>query len=222
MKHQEAIGSGFSMSAMIRARDLTFEAVEQIGAAIKPGMTEEEALALAQKMLEQLHMERLWHRNIIRFGESTLMTHRDFDQPNRVLGDNDIFFIDIGVVWDGHEGDAGDTFVLGDDVEMHACAKAAREIWEDVAARWRSHRLSGTELYAFADAAAQALGWRLNMDIKGHRVCDFPHAIYRAGELGDFALCPSTGLWILEIQIAHPTRPFGGFYEDLLVMSPGR
>jgi len=23
-------------------------------------------------------------------------------------------------------------------------------------------------------------------------------------------------LWILEIQIAHPTKPFGAFYEDLL------
>jgi Xaa-Pro aminopeptidase len=220
MKNHEAVGAGFSISAMIRARDLTFEAVEKIGAAIKPGMTEEEALDLAQQILEDLRMERLWHRNIIRFGESTLMTHRDFEQPNRVLGQNDIFFIDIGVVWEGHEGDSGDTFVVGDDTEMHACARAAREIWEDVAARWRTDRLSGAELYAYADAAAKAAGWRLNTSIKGHRVCDFPHAIYRAGELGDFALCPSTGLWILEIQIAHPTRPFGGFYEDILIASP--
>ncbi len=60
------------------------------------------------------------------------------------------------------------------------------------------------------------MGWRLNLDIKGHRVCDFPHAIYRAGSLGDFGQCPATGLWILEIQIAHPTRPFGAFHEDLL------
>lgn len=58
---------------------------------------------------------------------------------------------------------------------------------------------------------------RLNQNIKGHRVCDFPHAIYKAGSLGDFGLCPSTGVWILEIQIAHPTRPFGAFYEDLLI-----
>jgi len=27
---------------------------------------------------------------------------------------------------------------------------------------------------------------------------------------------PSSGLWILEIQIAHPSEPFGAFYEDLL------
>ncbi len=61
------------------------------------------------------------------------------------------------------------------------------------------------------------MGWKLNWAVKGHRVSDFPHAIYRAGALGDFEGCPATGLWILEIQIAHPTRPIGAFYEDLLV-----
>lgn len=128
----------------------------------------------------------------------------------------DIFFVDIGPVWQGHEGDAGDTFVVGDDPEMRACAQAARTLWHEVAEQWRSHRTSGQALYAFAAERAAAMGWRLNQDIKGHRVCDFPHAIYKAGNLGDFGLCPSAGLWILEIQIAHPSRPFGAFYEDLL------
>ncbi|WP_267131055.1 hypothetical protein [Burkholderia cepacia] len=41
--------------------------------------------------------------------------------------------------------------------------------------------------------------------------------IYTAGNLGDFDAAPAAGLWTLEIQIAHPTRPFGAFYEDLLV-----
>ena len=31
---------------------------------------------------------------------------------------------------------------------------------------------------------------------------------------------PADGLWILEIQIAHPTRPIGAFYEDLLFREP--
>lgn len=53
--------------------------------------------------------------------------------------------------------------------------------------------------------------------IKGHRVSDFPHAIYRGGDLGDLAAYPNTGLWILEIQIAHPDRPFVAFHEDLLI-----
>jgi hypothetical protein len=61
------------------------------------------------------------------------------------------------------------------------------------------------------------MGWTLNWKVKGHRVSDFPHAIYKAGALGDFEGAPATGLWILEIQIAHPDRPIGAFYEDLLI-----
>jgi hypothetical protein len=71
-------------------------------------------------------------------------------------------------------------------------------------------------LYDYAAERASALGWKLNLDIKGHRVSDFPHAIFKEGNLGNFEPHPDAGLWILEIQLAHPTRPFGSFYEDLL------
>lgn len=36
------------------------------------------------------------------------------------------------------------------------------------------------------------------------------------GDLGDFAARSDAGLWILEIQLAHPIRAFGAFYEDRL------
>lgn len=213
----EATGTKFSLAAMQRARALSQLAVRRIASAVRPGMTQRQACDLATATLQKLEIERNWHPVIVRFGEDTLKTFREESDPARVLGERDIFFIDIGPVWDGHEGDAGDSFVVGDDARMAACAEAARTLWHEVAARWRADRLSGQALYAFAAERAQAMGWRLNLDIKGHRVCDFPHAIYQAGRLGDFGLCPATGLWILEIQIAHPALPFGAFYEDLLI-----
>jgi Xaa-Pro aminopeptidase len=221
MRHaQEAVGAVFSLPAMIRARDLTFEAVTKIRGQVHPGMTEGQALALAQTTLEGMGMERLWHKSLVRFGPGTLDTFHAPFEPDRVLRANDIFFVDLGVVWGGHEGDAGDTFVVGDDPDMLACAEAARELWRDVAARWREHDLSGEALYRYAVDQAEAWGWRLNWDVKGHRVGDFPHAIYKAGALGDLEACPAAGLWILEIQLAHPTRPIGAFYEDLLFEAP--
>lgn len=213
----EATGAKFSLSSMQTARAFSQLAVRRIASGMRPGMTHAQAHDLAMATLQKLEMERNWHPIVIRFGEDTLKTFREISDPGRVLGEQDIFFVDIGPVWEGHEGDAGDTFVTGDDPQMHACAEAARTLWHDVAARWRAGKLSGQALYAYAAERAQAMGWRLNLDIKGHRVCDFPHAIYRASKLGDFGLCPSTGIWILEIQIAHPTRPFGAFYEDLLM-----
>jgi Xaa-Pro aminopeptidase len=213
---REATGAKFSLASMQYARSQSWDAVKRIAAGIRPGMTEKQACAHAADVLAQGGMDRIWHPAIVRFGAGTLKTFKEQSDPARALGQNDIFFIDIGPVWDGHEGDAGDTFVVGDDPEMQACAEAARILWREVDQHWRSTGASGAALYAFAAARAAALGWRLNLDIKGHRVCDFPHAIYRAGSLGDFGLCPNTGLWVLEIQIAHPSRAFGAFYEDIL------
>lgn len=216
---REAVGEAFSLPAMWRARDLTFEAVRRIAAQIGPGVTEGRGNAIAQEVLESMGMDRLWHKNVVRFGPGTTDTFFADFVPERVLADNDIFFVDLGAVWDGHEGDAGDTFVVGDDPEMHACAAAARQLWAEVADRWRGGAVSGEALYRFASDRAQAMGWTLNWEVKGHRVSDFPHAIYTAGPLGDFDGEPVSGLWILEIQIAHPTRPIGAFYEDLLIQS---
>lgn len=213
----EAVGANFSLPAMIRARDLTFEAVRAIAAAIRPGMSEGRAHEVADEILAGMGMERLWHRNVIRFGPDTVKTFSGEFSPDYVLKDDDIFYVDLGVVWDGHEGDAGDTFAVGNDPDMIACAQAARDLWAEVAERWRKDRQSGQSLYDFANLRATQMGWRLNWEVKGHRVSDFPHRIYQAGALGDFSTVPKTGLWILEIQIAHPTRSIGAFYEDLLV-----
>lgn len=214
---REAVGEAFSLPAMVKARDLTFDAVRRIAAEIRPGVTEGRGNEIAQEVLEAMGMDRLWHKNLVRFGPGTILTfHADF-QPDYVLQANDIFFVDLGAVFDGHEGDAGDTFVVGDDAEMHACAQAARTLWHEVAAGWRDEGVTGEALYRFAKSGAEAMGWTLNWDVKGHRVSDFPHAIYKAGALGDFSAAPQTGLWILEIQLAHATRPIGAFYEDLLI-----
>ena len=215
-ERREAVGEAFSLPAMLKARDRTFEAVRRIAAAIRPGDTEGRGLEIANETLEAMGAERLWHKSLVRFGPGTTETFHAPFEPDRVLQPDDIFFVDLGAVFEGHEGDAGDTFVVGGDPEMAACAEAARTLWREVAARWREDRPTGKALYAYALDRAKASGWRLNWQVKGHRVSDFPHAIYNAGPLGALDAIPVPGLWILEIQIRHPMRAFGAFYEDLL------
>lgn len=209
------VGTTFSRERMQVARERSWRALREIGAGIVPGMTETDALALAGARLEAAGMQRIWHPSIVRFGANTLKTFRQRSEPGTTLAQNDIFFVDLGPVFEGHEGDVGDTFVVGDDPDMHACAQAARDLFDQTAARWRQG-LTGAALYAFADERARAMGWRLNHATKGHRVGDYPHAVHKAGNLGDLDAVPVPGLWILEIQIAHPHRPIGAFYEDLL------
>ncbi|WP_085633284.1 MULTISPECIES: M24 family metallopeptidase [unclassified Pseudomonas] len=213
---KEAVGERFALESMGQAQRLTWEAVDRIAQIIRPGMPESEALAQGKRILADLGMERIWHPLLIRFGVNTLKTFKQRSDGDPVLGENDIFFIDMGVVWQGHEGDAGATFTTGSDPQMIACAAAAKELFDRVEAYWREG-VAGTELYRYAADQAQAMGWTLNLDIKGHRVSDFPHAIHRGGDLGHFDGAPSPGVWILEIQIAHPELPYGAFYEDLLI-----
>jgi len=210
------VGATFSRQAMLAARERSWAALADIASRIAPGMTEADAATIAAERLATAGMQRIWHPSILRFGPNTLKTFRQRSAPDTRLGENDIFFVDLGPVFDGHEGDVGDTFVLGDDPIMHACAQAARDLFDVTAARWREG-VTGKALYDFADAQAMAMGWRLNHATKGHRVGDYPHAVHKAGNLGDFDGEPVAGLWILEIQIAHPALPIGAFYEDLLV-----
>ena len=213
---REAVGQRFDPALMQRAREKTWAALHGIRARMRPGISEDEAKAAAMDVFRELGYERLWHPVLIRIGANTTRTYRQRSDPNVRLGENDSYFIDLGLVFDGHEGDVGDTFVVGHAPQRQACAEAARTLFGEVAAAWRSQGLSGQALYAFAGERAEAMGWRFNHAIKGHRVSDFPHSIHRGGDLGDLEASPSSGLWILEIQIAHPTEPFGAFYEDLL------
>jgi Xaa-Pro aminopeptidase len=214
---QEAVGTRFELQKMQFARERTWEVIEEIATRVRPGMLESEANALCRDILAEMKMDRIWHPILIRFGANTLKTFKQRSEGDPRLQENDIFFADLGVVWDGHEGDAGASFVVGDDAEMQACAQAVKTVFDEVERHWRTTGAGGRALYDFAAERADSLGWNLNLDIKGHRVSDFPHSIHKAGDLGDFTAQPQPGLWILEIQLAHRTRPFGAFYEDLLI-----
>lgn len=211
---REAVGRRFDAALMQRARERSWAVVADIHARMQPGMSEEDARAMATDVFREHAVQRLWHPPIIRMGANTTKTYRQRSNPAVRLGQDDLYFIDLGLVFDGHEGDVGDTFATGD--TYRACAEAARTLFDEVADVWRREGVSGQALYAFAGERAQAMGWRLNHAIKGHRLGDFPHSVHKAGDLGTLEGTPSPGLWVLEIQIAHPTEPYGAFYEDLL------
>jgi Xaa-Pro aminopeptidase len=217
MKNKEAVGTQFDIDLMRDASEQSWRGVDAMRSAFTPGMRESQARKLAASILSDLGMERIWHPTLVRFGPNTTKKFNQKSDGDPILDEDDIYFIDIGPVFRGHEGDVGATFTTGVDPEKKACALAVKTLFDNVCDAWRVRDLSGAALYDYADHRAQDLGWNLNLDVKGHRVSDFPHAIHRAGTLGALHACPIAGVWILEIQIAHPTKPFGAFYEDLLI-----
>lgn len=213
----EAVGTVFTKEKMLFVRNLTRTAIREIAALVKPGMVEEDAVALAKDLLASKGMLRGWHDVYVRFGTNTTKTFGADSDPGIVLGENDLFFIDIGPVWEDWEGDGGDTFVVGANDLMSKCATDARTLFHIVRKKWSTEGVSGKALYEFAVHEAGVMGWVLNMDLSGHRIADFPHEAYYPGPLAEIDFCPAPLIWVLEIHIRHPTQPFGAFFEDMLL-----
>ena len=216
----EKVGAHYDRYQMYVARRLTFDAINEIARQVRPGMSEEEGVAVARTTLKHCGLLRGWHAVYVRFGRNTLLDYYDTSEPGVVLEQNDIFFIDIGPVWEKWEGDGGDTFVVGNDAEMHRAKRDIRVLFERVQDKWRADSLTGAALYDYAQTQARALGWLLNLKVAGHRLGDFPHKAHHSGSLAATGFVPTSDLWVLEMQIKHPERPFGAFYEDLLLETP--
>lgn len=213
----EAVGANYDPEKMMVVRQMTREVIHQIARSVKPGMVEEDAVEMAKDLLAEKGMLRGWHDVYVRFGTNTTKTFGAASDPGIVLGEADIFLIDIGPTWKDWEGDGGDTFVTGANVEMTRCSKDAKDIFHEVRKHWLETGATGKALYEFAVAAADARGWVLNMDLSGHRIADFPHAAVYEGPMADVEFSPSRQLWVLEIHIRNKDQTFGGFYEDMLL-----
>lgn len=213
----ERVGEAFDTGQMLMVRRKTRTAIHEIAARVEPGMIEEDAVAMAKDILKSHGMLRGWHGVYVRFGSNTTKTFGAESEPGVVLGENDIFFIDIGPVFEKWEGDGGDTFVVGTDADRSRCAEDARKLFHTVRKKWLSDGSSGKDLYDFAVDGARKMGWELNMDLSGHRLSDFPHSAIYDGPLADVGFRPSPLLWVLEIHIRHPEEPYGAFFEDMLL-----
>ena len=184
----------------------------------KPGMVEEDAVEMAKDILAGHGMVQGWHDVYVRFGTNTTKTFGAPSDPGIVLGEDDLFLIDIGPVLEKWEGDGGDTFVTGTNPGL--CANAPRmpaPCSTSCARNGKRKRRTGKALYDFATAEAAKMGWELNLDLSGHRISDFPHAAVYDGPMNTVDFTPSPLLWVLEIHIRDPDMKFGAFFEDMLL-----
>jgi hypothetical protein len=139
----EATGPNYAVDKLLDVRERVHQAIAAVSAKIAPGMVEEDAVAMARATLGDMGMRKGWHRVIVRFGPNTTKDFMADSEPGVVLGSDDIFFLDIGPVYGDTEGDAGQTFVFGDDPEHHKAARDVRALWDDVREQWFARGLTG-------------------------------------------------------------------------------
>jgi len=217
----ERVGPKYSLDGMLAAREQSMRALAQIVGKLRVGMSTSEAVEMANAHLRQMGSSHTWHPTYIRFGDDTVRTPRQGVDKERRLQATDIAVVDLGPVWDGYEGDFGDTIVFGHHALYSACAQAARDVFSASKEAWLTG-MTGRELYDFAERVAAEGGWLLERNLAGHRVADFPHALFGPAKLAEMDIVPSDAIWVLEVQLRHPTEAIGAFYEDILIGTPSK
>ena len=205
-----------------------FDAIEAEGL-IAPGRTEDEVAKAIFALAEaRFGVVQHWHRQIVRSGPNTLTTAADYPDA-RTIEPDDTVYVDLGPVFEEWEADIGRTYAVGPDPEKHRLTADLPRVFEQVQRHYyASPNITGSELYVYAQAAADRAGWLFGGAIAGHWVGEFPHSRW-PGERSRMAIWPGNLAsmrtpdhlgrernWILEIHLVDRARTFGGFYERLL------
>ena len=196
--------------------ELTWTILKEAKAILHPGISESQAVLKIKALMQEFKIDRIWHPPYVRFGKHTLLQFHQVAAEDLTLQENDIAFIDLGIVKDGVEGDAGLTLAFGNNPEYINLLNATEQIFQEGRDYWLTHDPTGIELYNYILTRTEQLGHSFNLDPAGHLIGAYPHMGWRKG-VNTFPEKISAGHWILEIQIRHPTLPFGGFYESLLI-----
>jgi Xaa-Pro dipeptidase len=205
------------------------DAIEAAGL-ITAGRTERDVERDIYALAEQsFGVKQHWHKRIVRSGINTLRIASD-DPPVLEIAADDTVFLDLGPVFGDWEADVGRTFAIGADPRKQRLCRDLPVIFDELKQYFDTHPdVTGAELYAVAQGAAQASGWLFGGAIAGHIVGQFPHALI-PGDKDTYRVSPAnqtrmrdlnakgeTKYWILEVHLVAPDHTFGGFYERLLV-----
>jgi Xaa-Pro aminopeptidase len=205
------------------------DAIEAAGL-IAPGRTEQDVERDIYALAEQsFGVKQHWHKRIVRSGSNTLRIAAE-DPPVLEIGADDTVFLDLGPVFGEWEADVGRTYPMGGDPRKLRLCQDLPRIFDALKQYFDTHQdVTGAELYAFAQRAAEEAGWLFGGAIAGHIVGQFPHALI-PGDKDTYRVSPAnrtrmrdpnargeTKYWILEVHLVAPDRAFGGFYERLLV-----
>ena len=192
------------------------ELLKEISKIIKPGISESEAKKKAIELYERFEIKKNWHNPYIYFNTNTILTFKDKPKEEKILQEEDIAYIDIGPIIEDVEGDAGQTLVFGKNSLFDELKFQSELIFKMACNYWRENNSTGIELYKYIYKLTKEAGFIFNLDPAGHLIGSFPHKGWKDG-LNTYPYPPEAGYWILEIQIRHPEKSYGAFYEKVLL-----
>lgn len=206
-----------------------FERIEQT--LIRPGVSESQLTReIADLGKREFDLTVNWHKRLVRAGSNTLAVYNE-NPPERVLGDDDVVFIDLGPVFEAWEADVGRTYVVGNDPYKRRLVADTERAFVLAKQYFKDHpHVTGAELFAHLKSLAAQSGWDFGGIIAAHMVGEFPHKDLpehmSTGVANELHHEPMRGLdslgrdrhWILEIHFIDRQRRIGAFFEELLTV----
>jgi Xaa-Pro dipeptidase len=217
------------LAAQIKAETLFAEVVDR--GLVSAGKMESELTAEIHALAEsRFGVRRHWHKRIARAGPNTLLGYHD-ESKDRLIGDDDIVYLDFGPVFESWEADFGRTYVLGSDPDKHRLVGDLGLAFARGKNLYRqSPNLTAGELYDYVMGLATEYDWEFGARTAGHLIGHFPHEVkpqdpdrlrIRHGNLISLREPDDKGQqrhWILEIHFVDRRREIGGFFEELLTV----
>lgn len=198
---------------------------------LRPGITEHALSDAIHELATKRHAVRThWHKRVVKSGPHTLIPFEE-NPPDRMIGEDEILFIDLGPVFEEWEADFGRTYVLGDDPEKIKLRDSVEPTWDKIKSLYLQRPdMTGHELFTIACEVAREAGWEWNARIAGHIVGAFPHEripkdkqslyITRDNHLS-MSTTGKDGFkrhWILEVHLRDPAKQYAAFHEKLLTV----
>lgn len=220
------------VAALAEAQRKATQLFERIGQdLIRPGVSETELTReIAELGKREFGIQTNWHKRLVRAGPNTLAIYNE-NPPERVLGDDDIVFIDLGPVFEAWEADVGRTYVLGADPDKLRLRDDAERAFATGKQYFGDHPdITGAGFFAYLKTLAAQSGWEFGGIIAAHLVGEFPHkslpenmtaGVADANHHERMRGLDSLGRerhWILEIHFVDRTRQIGAFFEELLTV----
>ncbi len=209
-------GEKYNLEKLKEAQSLTVKIVRDVAKKIEVGMNEVDGINLLNLEFKKYGDSKFWHPHKFRIGKNTLCAFKEESDALVKLQPNDHFFIDVGPVFYDHEGDYGETFVLGENQKASHLKIISEQLFLETKNVFLKNQCSGKNLYQFLENRANELGVKLNLKTQGHRVGDFPHHLFYRGKMAEVEEILIPNLWVLEVQIADVNESMGAFFEDII------
>jgi Xaa-Pro aminopeptidase len=181
---------------LIEAQRATLAVVEELGAEVRPGMTERELAARGEELARARGATGVWTPIAVGAGPGALVCHPDFPPTDRVVSDPDLVLLDVTPEFGGWPGDVTRTVLVGQDPEREQVLGEVTRIQRAIVAACRPG-MPANELFGIARGLFDQGGFEL-LDLLGNIGHDLGEHGAVTGFVDPRNTTPMWGCWAIE------------------------